>query len=63
MKIGDYIYTPRFCTVRIEEIFENRTDARKAGFTEPTHYDKNAEYDIAGKNIGINRMIFAAIRK
>lgn len=62
MKKGDYIYTPRFCTVEIEKVFRNQENAYKAGYNEPTHY-KNPEYGILGKNIGINQMIFAAFRK
>ena len=38
MKIGDSVYTPRFCTVRIKAIFENEVEARAAGYCEPTYY-------------------------
>lgn len=62
MKKGDYIKTPRFLTVRIEEVFENAATAREQGYTEPTHYDDD-NYEISGKHIGTNRMIFAAIIK
>lgn len=62
MKKGDYIMTPRFCTVQISEVYTNNYDARKDGYTEPTHY-MNEEWDVRGKSIGINRMQFAAIRK
>lgn len=62
MKQGDYVYTPRFCSVKIGVIFDNAKDAQAEGYTEPTHYD-NPEYDIHGKHIGTNRMVFAAIRK
>jgi hypothetical protein len=61
MKKGDYIRTPRFCTVRIEEVFEDETLARAEGYTEPTHYE--GEYEILGKHTDINCMIFAAIKK
>jgi hypothetical protein len=61
MKKGDYVKTPRFCTVKIEEVFENARSARAEGYTEPTHYE--GEYEILGKHTGINRMIFAAIKK
>lgn len=61
MKKGDYIYTPRFCNVRIEEVFGGRDEARENGYTEPTHY--NGEYDVLGKPLGVNKMIFAAVRK
>lgn len=61
MNKGDYIYTPRFCNVRIEEVFENRDEARENRYTEPTHY--KGDYDVLGKSIGINRMVFAAVKK
>ena len=63
MKKGDSIYTPRFCTVKIEEVFETAKEAHEAGYHEPTHYDNNPEYAIQGKHTGTNRMNFAAIRK
>lgn len=61
MNKGDYIYTPRFCNVRIEEVFENRDEARENGYVEPTHY--KGDYDVLGKSIGVNRMVFAAVKK
>lgn len=61
MNKGDYIYTPRFCNVRIEEVFENRDEAIESGYTEPTHY--RGDYDVLGKSIGVNRMVFAAVKK
>lgn len=61
MNKGDYIYTPRFCNVRIEEVFENRDEAMENGYTEPTHY--RGDYDVLGKSIGVNRMVFAAVKK
>lgn len=63
MKKGDSIRTPRFLTVTIKEVYENREDATRDGFTEPTHYTKDSQYDILGKSIGMNRMVFAAVRK
>ncbi len=62
MKKGDRIYTPRFCTVRIEEVFESREAAAQAGYKEPTHY-VDLLYGIAGKSLGVNRMEFAAYKK
>lgn len=62
MKKGDYVYTPRFCSVKIQEIFETEKEARAEGYTEPTHYD-NPEYKINGKHTGLNHMIFAAVRR
>jgi hypothetical protein len=61
MKIGDFIRTPRFCTVKINEMFDSVKAARAEGYTEPTHYE--GEYEILGKHIGINRMVFAAVKK
>lgn len=61
MKAGDYVETPRFCKVKIKEVFETRTTAMEFGFEEPTHYE--GEYEILGKHIGMNRMIFAAVKK
>lgn len=59
MKIGDSVYTPRFCTVRIAAIFENETEARVAGFCEPTYYE--GDYIILGKSLDIYHMEFAAV--
>ncbi len=62
MKVGDYISTPRFCTVRIAEIFENEDKAHSSGYTEPTHYI-NVQYGILGKSTGLNQMEFAGYVK
>ena len=62
MQKGDRIRTPRFLTVRIEEVFENRDEAIEAGYTEPTHY-RSTDYEVVGKNIGGYDMIFAAYKK
>jgi|LSQX01.1.fsa_nt_gb hypothetical protein len=62
MKKGDYVYTPRFCKVMISEVYESSDKACSDGFTEPTHYD-DEHWHIRGKSTGINRMIFAAIKK
>lgn len=62
IKKGDYIMTPRFCSVEIKKVFKSRDAARKQGYTEPTHYE-SYDYDILGKHTGPNMMIFAAIRK
>lgn len=63
MNIGEWINTPRFCNVRIDEIFESREKAFSEKFTEPTHYHKDPEYDVFGKSIQKDRMIFAAVKK
>lgn len=62
MNKGEWIDTPRFCKVQIEEVYNNNTQAWNEGYTEPTHYRDN-EYHIRGKHIGTNRMIFAAIKR
>ena len=62
MKTGDYVNTPRFLKVRIENIFESHSIAKENGYNEPTHYDSE-EYDIHGKHIGTNQMLFSAIIK
>ena len=59
MKVGDYVFTPRFCMVRIESIFLSEKLLVDAGYTEPT-YNRDDDYIIRGKNIGMNHMIFAA---
>ena len=38
MKIGDRVYTPRFCGVTISAVFNNASEAHKQGFSEPTYY-------------------------
>ena len=58
MKKGDLVFTPRFCTVRIEEVFESAKAAADAGYTEPTYYQ--GEYGVAGKSIDEYHMVFAA---
>jgi len=62
LKKGDWVETPRFLRVQIKEVLF-RSDAREQGFTEPTHYWDDPNYDIFGKSIGENRMIFAAVPK
>lgn len=62
MKKGDYVHTPRFLTVRIEEVYDSEAQARTAGYKEPTHYE-NAEYGILGKSLDLYHMEFAAYKK
>ncbi|MCM1191056.1 MAG: hypothetical protein NC548_55075 [Lachnospiraceae bacterium] len=59
MKVGDYIFTPRFCFVRIENIYLSEELLEKAGYTEPT-YCQNDDYVIRGKSIDMFHMLFAA---
>jgi hypothetical protein len=62
MKKGDYVMTPRFCSVKIEKVFRSNERALKEGYVEPTHY-RDSEYHIRGKHTGENMMTFAAIRR
>ena len=62
MKIGDRYNTPRFCTVRIKEIFASRKEANDAGYTEPTYWE-NDEYGILGKSLDMYHMEFAGYKK
>ena len=61
MKAGDYVYTPRFCTVKIKEIFTTVEEAHKNGYCEPTYY--KGEYTILGKSLDVYSMEFAAVPK
>lgn len=62
MKIGDRIYTPRFCTVKIKEVFESQNDAWNAGYKEPAHYHKDG-WSVAGKSLDLYHMEFAAYKE
>lgn len=62
MKKGDFVYTPRFCSVKIQKVFRTMKTAREQGYVETTHYE-NSEYQILGKHTGTNTMIFAGIKK
>jgi len=62
MQKGDTIRTPRFLTVEISDVL-NQAEAYEQGFTEPTHYWDDPDFDIYGKHTGTNRMIFAAVKK
>lgn len=62
MTVGDRAMTPRFCTVKIEAVFTSTKEARKNGYTEPTHYHKDG-YTILGKSTSINHMVFAAVKE
>lgn len=62
MKTGDRVNTPRFCTVTIKAVFENRKAAAAAGYTEPTHYHENG-YSIAGRSLDMYHMEFAAYKE
>lgn len=62
MKKGDWIETPRFCGVRIKEVFDTEAEARAAGYRQPTHYDKGDGWTILGKTLDEYHMKFAAAR-
>jgi len=66
LKKGDFVDTPRFLKVRISEILlSNKADCAcgcDPGFTEPTHFE-HPYYNVFGKHIGTNRMVFAAVLK
>ena len=62
INIGDKVYTPRFCTVQIKEVFDNRAAAYESGFSEPTHYHQNG-WGVLGKTLDIYHMEFAAVRE
>jgi len=62
IKVGDYVITPRFLQVRINEVFENEDKMYQADYTEPTHYI-NDEWEIGGKSLDMHHMEFAACRK
>jgi len=61
MKIGDWIDTPRFCKVKIKDIFDDIDKCYQAGYIEPTHF-KGYGYEILGKHTGSNTMTFAALK-
>lgn len=58
VKKGDMVSTPRFCTVKIEEVFTTTEEARKNGYTEPTHY--RGDFEVLGKSLDVYHMEFAA---
>ncbi|MEG1884522.1 MAG: hypothetical protein RR224_12525 [Clostridia bacterium] len=62
MKKGDWIDTPRFCKVQLDKVFQNEANAKKAGYTEPTH-TRITGYEIVGKSIDMYHMTFAAYKK
>lgn len=61
MKIGDYVRTPRFCNVRISEIFHSEQDAYQAGYVEPTYYKDPSGVKVLGKSIDMYTMKFSAV--
>ena len=63
MKKGDYVYTPRFLRVKIEDVFENELEARLAGYTESTHYWNDPIYGVYGKTVDMYHMKFAGFKK
>ena len=62
MKINDWVVTPRFCLVKINEMFDSREAASAAGYTEPTYY-KSERYGVAGKTLDMYHMVFCGYQK
>lgn len=60
LNIGDSVFTPRFLTVRISDVFDSATAAQEAGYVEPTHY-MGADAAIYGKSLDPHHMAFAAV--
>lgn len=60
-EINAYVRTPRFLNVRLNAIFADKEEAMLAGYTEPTYY--KGDFEVRGKHIGHNCMVFAAILK
>ena len=63
MKKGDYVYTPRFSRVLIEEVYNSESEAYQNGYTETTHYWDDPEYGIYGKSLDMYHMEFAAFKR
>ena len=61
MKKGDKVYTRRFCTVEVKEVFQSRREAQEAGYTEDAYYN-GVDYLIFGKSIDMYHMEFAAAK-
>ena len=59
MKKGDKVYTPRFCTVTIEKIFDNVKDMVRAGYSNDSYYCENG-WRVYGKSLDLYHMEFAA---
>ena len=62
IKVGDHIWTPRFLTVPIEEVFESEEEMRQAGYIETTYYIDD-DWKVCGKSLDMYHMEFAACRK
>lgn len=62
LKAGEWIDTPRFCHVKIKEVFPDEKSAKQAGYKEPTHWN-NPDYGCLGKSLDLYHMEFCAYRK
>ena len=62
MQVGDIIRTPRFCSVRISELFETEEQLSEAGYTEPTYWEDNT-FVVKAKSLDMYHMRFAAALK
>lgn len=58
---GDWIITPNYGLQPIGFVIDF-AEAQREGFLVPTGYD-NDDYEVFGKHIVHNRMVFAAVRK
>ena len=58
---GGWCRTPRFGMVKLEDVLDSK-EALELGYTEPTHYE-DPVFDIRGKSVGPNKMVFAAVRR
>ena len=62
IKVGTSIYTPRFCTVKIKEVFPDKASAVNSGYKEPTYWE-HPEYGCLGKSLDMYHMEFCAYKK
>lgn len=62
MEKGQYVQTPRFLEVKIEEVFESVKEAEKKGYVEGTDY-RDPDWHVRGRFLGENRMCFAAVKR
>lgn len=62
VKVGDYINTPRFCTVKIAEVFASEAEAHSHGYSISSYY-RGDDCTIWGKSLDLYHMRFAAVPK
>ena len=59
---GDHLYSPRFCDIAMEEIYDTTEELSQAGYNECT-YIKSDSWDVRGKSLDQYHMLFAAAPK